>query len=83
MQPPLSRETREPCNRDFECNGLWLLKNSLPGKRSKKLCARMPYKRRSRFSWTFSIPQVLPVLRKMDFFNTHACLQQLAVLVVK
>src|ERR1035438_3269655 len=32
----------------------------------------MPYKRLSWFSWTFSIPQILVVLRKMDFFNTHS-----------
>jgi hypothetical protein len=29
--------------------GLWLLKNSLTGKWSKKLCNRKPYKRRSPF----------------------------------
>jgi hypothetical protein len=32
----------------------------------------MPFKRGSRFSEAFSIPQIFAVLRKMDFFNTHA-----------
>src|ERR1700693_3491723 len=31
----------------------------------------MPYKRLSRFSWTFSIPQIFAVLTKMEFFNSH------------
>ena len=52
-------------------NQAWLLKNSLPENAQKKLCVRMPYKRLARFGWTFSIPQILAVLRKMDFFNTH------------
>jgi hypothetical protein len=38
-----------------ECIALWLLKNSLSRKCSKKLCARIPYKRLS------------TVLRKMEF----------------
>ena len=36
----------------------------------------MPYKRLARFGWTFSMPQILAVLRKMDFFNTHGIYQQ-------
>jgi CheY-like chemotaxis protein len=36
----------------------------------------MPYKRRSPFSYTFSILQFLAVLKKMDFFNNHAWLRQ-------
>ena len=55
-----------------------LLKNSLTRKWSKKLCNRKPYKRLSRFSWTFSIPQIFVVLRKMEFFNTHGMFQQLS-----
>jgi L-lysine 2,3-aminomutase len=40
----------------FECNGLWLLKNS-PSRNSQKFHgARMRYKRRSLFWWTFSTP---------------------------
>ncbi len=54
-------------------NRLWLLKNSLTQKRSKKLCNRKPYKRRSRFGWTFSISQIPVVLAKQEFFNSHAC----------
>ena len=53
------------------CKQAWLLKNSLTRKRPKKLCNRKPYKRLSRFSWTFSIPQILAVLTKMEFFNSH------------
>ena len=37
-------------NRGFERNRLWVLKNSLIRKWLNKLCARMPYKRLSRFS---------------------------------
>ena len=69
--------TQIPHRWELERKRLWLLKNSLSGKRSKKLCVRTPYKRRSRFSWTFSIPQILPGLRKMDFFNTHGIYRQL------
>jgi hypothetical protein len=56
---------------------LWLLKNSIIKKWPKKLCIRKPYKRLSRFGWTFSITQNSTVLGKTDFFNTHAWLQQL------
>jgi hypothetical protein len=35
---------------DFECNRLWLLKNSITRKWPKKLCIRKPYKRLSRFA---------------------------------
>ena len=38
------------------CNQTWPLKNSFP-RNSQKKRVRMPCKRRSRFSWTFSIPQ--------------------------
>jgi hypothetical protein len=31
----------------------------------------MPYKRRSRFSETFSIPQIWSFWRENEFFNTH------------
>jgi hypothetical protein len=65
------------CNNvGFVCNRPWLLKNSLTRKRSKKLCARMPYKRRSPFRETFSIPKISAVFRKGDFFNTHAWFRQ-------
>src|SRR5215472_2078239 len=37
----------------FECYRLCLLKNSIARKCSEKLCARMPYKRRSQFSGHF------------------------------
>jgi hypothetical protein len=32
----------------------------------------MPYKRRSRFWWTFSIPRPGQFFQKRDFFNTHS-----------
>jgi hypothetical protein len=60
-----------------ECYRLWLLKNSLTRKRAEKLCNRKPYKRRSLFGWTFSISQIPVVLAKQEFFNSHACSQQL------
>jgi hypothetical protein len=53
------------------------LKNSFTENWLKKLINRMPYKRRSRLSRTFCIPQIFAVLTKMEFFNSHACLQQL------
>jgi hypothetical protein len=37
----------------------------------------MPYKRFSRVAWAFSIPQNHAVFVDVDFFNTHACWQQL------
>jgi hypothetical protein len=37
----------------------------------------MRYKRFSRVSWTFSIPKVRRFFKESDFFNSHACLQQL------
>ena len=52
--------------------GQLLLKNSLLEKCSKKLCARKPYKRRSRFSWTFSIARICPNFLKIEFFNSHS-----------
>jgi len=51
----------------FECNGLWLLKNSISRNWSKKLCARMPYKRRSRFWWTFATPSRRRFFQKRGF----------------
>ena len=42
----------EPC-----CKQAWLLKNSHSRSSQKFHRARMPYKRRSRFWWTFSIPR--------------------------
>jgi len=48
-----------------------VLKNSLIRKWLKKLCARMPYKRLPRFSWTFSIP---PIFRG---FEENGLFQQL------
>jgi hypothetical protein len=35
------------------------------------------------FSWTFSIPQILAILKKMEFFNTHAWFRQLPELGVE
>ena len=35
----------------------------------------MPYKRLSEFSYTFSIRKILAVLKKMEFFDSHACSQ--------
>jgi hypothetical protein len=56
----------------FECNRLWLLKNSFAENSQKKLCDRKPYKRRSPIWWTFTIPQISAVLAKPEFFNSHA-----------
>lgn len=36
----------------------------------------MPYKRLSRFSYTFSIPQIPAVLTEVEFFNSHEILRQ-------
>jgi hypothetical protein len=43
------------------CKQAWLLKNSFTENWLKKLCNRKPYKRRSRFSWKFCIPQIFAV----------------------
>jgi hypothetical protein len=50
---------------------LWLLKNSHSRSSQKFHRARMPYKRRSRFWWTFSIPPPGPFFQKRGFFNSH------------
>ena len=49
----------------------WLLKNSHSRSSQKFHRARMPYKRRSRFWWTFSIPPPGPFFQKREFFNSH------------
>src|SRR5882672_7606790 len=56
---------------------LWLLKNSHSRSSQKFRRARMPYKRRSGFWWTFSIPRLGQFFQKRGFFNSHTCLQQL------
>jgi len=53
------------------CNQEWVLKNSLTRKWLKKLCARIPYKRLSRFSRHFASPKFGLFGRELDFFNTH------------
>jgi len=53
---------------------LWLLKNSRSRRSQKFHSARMPYKRRSRFWWTFSIPRLGQFFQKMGFFNSHVLL---------
>jgi hypothetical protein len=57
----------------FECNGLWLLKNSHSRSSQKFHRARMPYKRRSRFWWTFPIPPLGQFFQKRGG-NSHTCL---------
>jgi len=52
------------------------LKNSISQMWAKKLCARKPYKRLSRFFKTFSIPQISTASEKMEFFNSHGILRQ-------
>ena len=47
----------------------WLLKNSHSRSSQKFHRARMPYKRRSRFWWTFSIPRLGQFFQKRGFFN--------------
>ena len=54
----------------------WLLKNSPTRKRSKRLCNRRPHDRRSLFWQTFSIPTILAILTKKEFFNSHEMLRQ-------
>ena len=55
-----------------ECNRLWLLKNSHSRSSQKFHRARMPYKRRSRFWWTFSTPRLGQFFQERGFFNSHA-----------
>src|SRR5262252_2064541 len=57
---------------------LEMLKNSISEKCSEKFCARMPCKRRSHFSGHFLSPDFGAFHVKLDFFNTHGWLQQLA-----
>jgi hypothetical protein len=60
----------------FECNGLWLLKNS-PSRNSQKFhSARMRYKRRSRFWWTFSTPPRGQSFQKRGFSTTTRFIRQ-------
>ena len=59
-----------------ECNREWLLKNPISRNWSKKLCARMPCKRRSRFWWTFAVPPPGPFFQKRGFFNSHGIFRQ-------
>jgi len=44
---------------------------------SEKLCARMPYKRRSQFSRHFLSPDFGAFHARLEFFNTHGILRQL------
>src|SRR5215831_6112772 len=73
MRPPGS----EPL--DMSEIEMWLLKNSLTGKWSKKVCNRKPYKRRSQFSRHFVSLQVWLFGRTMEFFNSHEMFQQLRI----
>jgi len=57
---------------DYCCKIAWLLKNSHSRNSPKFHRAKMPYKRRSRFWWTFSIPSPGPFFSKQGFFNSHA-----------
>ena len=56
------------------------MKNSFSEKCSKKLCATMPYKRRSQFSGHFLSPDFGPFHTERDFFNSHRMLRQLTLL---
>jgi hypothetical protein len=49
---------------------LAMLKNSFSRNSQKYNCVRMYYKRRSQFSWTLSISQIL-ARKKWTFFNPH------------
>src|SRR5580700_8869478 len=69
--------TQIPSGKADECNREWLLKNSLARNPQKFHRARMPYKRRSRFWWTLSIPRLGRFFQKRGFFNSHAILRQL------
>src|SRR5215467_10478690 len=56
------------CKEDTDCcKILWLLKNSFSEKCSKKLCATMPYKRRSQFSGHFLSPDLVRFTRNGTF----------------
>jgi len=53
-------------------NQAWLLKGSLTRKWSKEVCATQDALQTTfSFSDTFCIPQILAVLRKIEFFNSH------------
>jgi hypothetical protein len=43
----------------------------------------MLYKRRSLIAETFSIPQIVAVFPKIEFFNSHAWLQQLRISILR
>ena len=49
----------------------WVLKNSHSRSPQKFHRARMPYKRRSRFWWTFSTPRLGQFFQNREFFNSH------------
>ena len=51
--------------------GPLLLKNSHSRSSQKFHRARMPYKRRSRFWWTFSTPRLGQFVQKRGFFSRH------------
>ena len=70
IKPDYAQKTGRECNRE------WLLKNSHSRGSQKFRRARMPYKRRSRFCWTFSIPRLGQFFQKRGFFNSHEMLQQ-------
>ena len=57
-------------------NQAWLLKNSHSRSSQKFHRARMPYKRRSRFWWTFSTPRLVQFFQKRGFFNSHSRLHE-------
>jgi hypothetical protein len=63
----------------FERYRLWVLKKSFPQDSPKQNRARMTYKRRSRFCWTFSIPRRGQGFQKREFFNSHAWFRQLSM----
>ena len=64
-----------------ECNREWLLKNSNSRSSQKFRRTRMPYKRRSRFWWTFSILRLGQFFGKRGFFNSHGIYHQQRLLV--
>jgi hypothetical protein len=64
---------------DDECNCLWLLKNPFSVLVPKTRRARMRYKRLSLFHIRFWSPEFGRFCRMKDFFNSYACLQQLAI----
>ncbi len=59
----------------------WVLKNSHSRSPQKFHRARMPYKRRSRFWWTFSTPRLEQFFQNREFFNSHRRSHQLAPFV--